>query len=179
MTRLAAALSSFRAARLYSLRRSSTLPSSATEANFLICVLIALFAARSSNRRFSFLRRLFLAFLVCGIGPPRGPPDNQYGSRTITIRTLAAESTCGTDWQFVLRSVLPRHVCLLQAVLPLVEQPADLPVGEIEVGQFVAHVDRVGEVAGVRRSLGQLEQDFLAGLVLAWRDALQGFFKVA
>src|SRR5262249_2236718 len=66
-TRLAAALSSFLAARLYSLRSWSGLPALAAAITFLICVLMALLMERWSRRRFSFCRSRFLALLVWGI----------------------------------------------------------------------------------------------------------------
>src|SRR5437660_5863365 len=69
-TRRAAALSSFLAARLYSARSWSRLPSLATVTNFLICVLMALLVARLRNRRFSYWRSRFLALPVCGIDLP-------------------------------------------------------------------------------------------------------------
>src|SRR5579863_925555 len=68
MTCLAAALSSRLAARLYSFCNSSTVPSAAAVVR-LICVLSVLMMARLCTRRFSALRRFFLALRVCGIDP--------------------------------------------------------------------------------------------------------------
>src|SRR6266542_467645 len=64
---------------------------------------------------------------------------------------------------------LNRWLCLaalFEARLPLVEESADVAVGEVEIGQLVAEVDGVGQVAGVGAALGKLEEQFLAGLVL-------------
>src|SRR5262249_56438872 len=58
------------------------------------------------------------------------------------------------------------------------EEPADVEVGEVEIGQLVAEVDGVGQVAGFGAALGELEEQLLAGLVLGGGDGLQGILKV-
>src|SRR5437870_8151859 len=64
MTRLAAALSSFLAARSYCVRRSSRVPLADAAATFFSWVLSALTVARFRSRRFSFFRNCFFALRV-------------------------------------------------------------------------------------------------------------------
>src|SRR5437660_3802204 len=74
MMRLAAALSSFLAARSYSFWSCST-DSSAAPTTRLTCVLSDLMTARLWARRFSVLRRFLRALRVCGIDPLRTVPE--------------------------------------------------------------------------------------------------------
>src|SRR5207302_1824710 len=74
------------------------------------------------------------------------------GSRSIPRKTTLRSQ----------RRVSTGHVGLLHAFLPFVEQPADVSESEIEIGQLVGEIDRLGQVAAVRGPLGELEQDLLA-----------------
>src|SRR5690349_20320343 len=68
---------------------------------------------------------------------------------------------------------------LLQARLPLVQEPADVAVGEVEVGQVARPIDRLGEIARLRRPLGQLEEQVLAAGHLPYGQVLERFLEVA
>src|SRR5262245_46887310 len=76
------------------------------------------------------------------------------------------------------RSVL-RRPGLLQAVLPLVDQPADVAIPEVQVRQVVPPVDCLGQFARLRRPVRQLEQEVLARRFLARGQGLQRLLEVA
>lgn len=82
--RLAAALSNFFAVKLYSFFNSSREPSTAAM-NCLICTFSAFLTARLCRRRFSDLRKFFLALCVCGIA---FSPSSLFHSRTSGKKAL-------------------------------------------------------------------------------------------
>src|SRR5262245_48119269 len=63
--------------------------------------------------------------------------------------------------------------------LPLVEQLADVAIGEVEVGELVPEVDRFLPLLGVGAALGELEEQLLARSVLAAGKVPQRLLEVA
>src|SRR5439155_10908929 len=90
---------------------------------------------------------------------------------TACLRFAPAESAAGAKREHPSRLLQPR--------LPFFQQPADVAVAEIEIGQLGRKLDGLGQVAGIRAALGQLKEDFLAGVVLGGRQVLQRLFEVA
>src|SRR5437879_1475888 len=68
---------------------------------------------------------------------------------------------------------------VLQAGLPIVEEAADVAEAEVDIGEFIAHLDGMGEIAGFGAALGHLKHDLLAEHVLAGRQMLERFLEVA
>src|SRR5437763_1014221 len=100
------------------------------------------------------------------------------------IRKPTSEAACGYDR--IARPGSPRlcgdrarSLLLVQTLLPAVEEVADLAVGEVEVGQLGAVVDRPLPLARLGAARRQLPVQLLADLRLVRRQVLQRLLEVA
>jgi hypothetical protein len=67
------------------------------------------------------------------------------------------------------RRISLRHVRLLRARLPFVEQPSNIAIGKVDIGQFRAQVDGFVQIVGSGATDGQFVEDFFAIVYLSSR----------